>query len=443
MSSRAIVGELQKRDYNTFKGLNRTTIDGWIDRSGSKPWWSDTALERARLGNDRSNPNAGQKGVLVSNLALHKVNKGSNITQANYPLVVNAIKDQLKSLRLGNAPLTVVTVRGIFIATIIHMEPEILQKQHQDGSTFRASESFVRKWLHGTMAWSRRKATQAAQKQPENWEDLCERSVFRKAYAIKEEDIPPELFVNSDQTQGLFAPGDKMTWTDTGAKQVPLFGGDEKRAFTALVSVSSNGKLLPVQAIYTGKSDRSCPSRNAPHYHDLMKTGCLLEASGTTTYWSNQETMRSFVNKILAPYFDKEKIALHLPPSQKALWSIDVWSVHRSNEFRNWMKKMHPTIILDFIPGGCTGVAQPCDVGIQRPWKLSIKRSYHEDIVSEIVDQLKDKARTKDEPIRLDNRLGTLRDRSVKWLWNAHRTINNPSLVKKVIQYCLAEPGKC
>ncbi|KAF8231623.1 hypothetical protein L208DRAFT_1276086 [Tricholoma matsutake] len=102
--------------------------------------------------------------------------------------------------------------------------------------------------------------------------------------------------------------------------------------------------------------------------------------------------MGSFVNKILAQYFDEEKIALHLPLSQKALWSIDVWSVHRSDEFQNWMKKMHPTIILDFIPGGCTGVAQPCDVGIQRPWKLSIKRSYHEDIISEIVDQLKDKA---------------------------------------------------
>ncbi|KAF8220800.1 hypothetical protein L208DRAFT_1331743, partial [Tricholoma matsutake] len=67
---------------------------------------------------------------------------------------------------------------------------------------------------------------------------------------------------------------------------------------------------------------------------------------------------------------------------------------------------IHPTIILNFIPGGCTGVAQPCDVGIQWPWKLSIKRSYHEDIISEILD----KAQTKDEPITLDSQLPMLRD---------------------------------
>ncbi|KAF8233300.1 hypothetical protein L208DRAFT_1267170 [Tricholoma matsutake] len=55
------------------------------------------------------------------------------------------------------------------------------------------------------------------------------------------------------------------------------------------------------------------------------------------------------------------------------------------------MKIIHHTIILDCIPGGCTGVAQLCDVGIQQPWKLSIKRSYHEDIVSKILEQLKNK----------------------------------------------------
>ncbi|KAJ3969365.1 hypothetical protein EV361DRAFT_870145, partial [Lentinula raphanica] len=33
-------------------------------------------------------------------------------------------------------------------------------------------------------------------------------------------------------------------------------------------------------------------------------------------------------------------------------------------------------------------VAQPCDVGIQRPLKLSVKRSYHEDVVNHFVLQL-------------------------------------------------------
>jgi len=155
----------------------------------------------------------------------------------------------------------------------------------------------------------------------------------------------------------------------------------------------------------------------APNYDDLIEAGFLLEESGTDTYWSNQKTMQNLVNKILAPYFDTEKTKLSLPSSQRSMWSIDVWSVHRSEEFKDWVNSKHPTIILDYIPGGCTGVAQPCNVGIQRPFKLSIKRSYHEDVISEILGQLDSGAHT----LSMDNQIGTMCDRSARWLWKVYK----------------------
>jgi hypothetical protein len=194
-------------------------------------------------------------------------------------------------------------------------------------------------------------------------------------------------------------------------KQVPVHSAEEKRAFTLVVSVSSDRTVLPMQAIYTGKTECSCPSPNAPHYSDLINAGFLLEESGTTTYWSNHKTMHSFVNQILAPYFDNAKVELGLPQSQKSfkLWTIDVWSVHRSKEFMCWMRNNHPTIIVDFVPGGCNGVAQPCDVRIQQPLKLSIKKTYHEDIMSEVLQQIE----AKSEVISIDSRVGTLQDCSM------------------------------
>jgi hypothetical protein len=60
--------------------------------------------------------------------------------------------------------------------------------------------------------------------------------------------------------------------------------------------------------------------------------------------------MRNFVDGILAPYFNHVKAAQDFPPSQKSLWQINVWSVHHSNEFVDWMAKHHPTIVLDFSP---------------------------------------------------------------------------------------------
>jgi hypothetical protein len=76
--------------------------------------------------------------------------------------------------------------------------------------------------------------------------------------------------------------------------------------------------------------------------------------------------MKSLVNDIIAPYFSEQKKKLGLPETQKSIWQIDVWSVHGSQEFRDWMKKTHPNIILHYVPAGCTGVFQPCDVGIQQ-----------------------------------------------------------------------------
>ncbi|KAG6850928.1 hypothetical protein C0991_009934 [Blastosporella zonata] len=157
-----------------------------------------------------------------------------------------------------------------------------------------------------------------------------------------------------------------------------------------------------------------------------MGAGFLLEYSNTATYWFNQDTMQNFVDKILAPYFEAQKCKLHLPPSQKSLWSIDVWSVHRSLSFRTWMKTHHPNIVLDFVPGGCTGVLQPCNVGIQRPFKLSLKQSYHEDIVNEMSEQM-----GHDDPLTVDDCIATMHNRTPRWLWNAYNSINNKELVKK------------
>lgn len=207
-----------------------------------------------------------------------------------------------------------------------------------------------------------------------------------------------------------------------------VLGAEEKHAFTALISVSSDGTFLPLQAIYSSKTQRSCPSSDSPNYRDLIKAGCLLQESGTATYWSNIKTMKNFVNQILTPYFDQQKTTLSLPTLQKSLWIIDVWSVHCSKEFRSWMTTSHPLIILDFVLGGCTSVAQPCDVGIQRPFKHSIKRSYHKDVVSNILAQMDNG----DDSMHIDTRLAVLRNASTRWLWNAYRALSNRELVKKV-----------
>jgi hypothetical protein len=159
-----------------------------------------------------------------------------------------------------------------------------------------------------------------------------------------------------------------------------------------------------------------------------MELNFKMVPSKTGTYWSTEATMESLVDETIAPYFDKTKKDLGLSSTQHSIWKIDCWSVHKSAEFRAWMKKNHPTIIVLFIPGGCTGLWQPLDVGIQRILKLSVRRSAHRDIVREVSDQIV----RGDEMIKLDTTLGALRNRAVGWIVNAIHDINKKDIIMKV-----------
>jgi hypothetical protein len=412
MSASAIADGLKKRDSVTFAKITRTTINGWIDRSGDMPQWKESILRRVKTGNSPGHNKGGCRGIL-----------------SLYPEIVETIKSRLQFLRQRNAPITLITARAMIVATILQMNPSIFDQKFKDGSSFRVSDSFVRNFLHSVLAWSLRKATQAAQKLPKDWQNQCLHSFFRKAYVIKDRDIPIYLVVNFDQTQVTLAPGNRMSWAETGSKQVGMVGMDEKRAFTLVVGVSADGTLLPFQTIFVGKTATSLPSATtSPNYSDAVKAGFKFEPSGTGTYWSNQSTMRSYINDIITPYFDKKNAENGLPAFQCSLLQLDVWSVHRSEEFRGWMSTHHPTIILDYVPGGCTGIHQPCDVGIQRPLKLSIKKSYHEDIVQDLMLQ----AKNGNSSPMLKEGIKDLRDRTPRWLWNAYNALNNKELIQKV-----------
>ncbi|KAF8990656.1 hypothetical protein BDZ89DRAFT_1097549 [Hymenopellis radicata] len=213
--------------------------------------------------------------------------------------------------------------------------------------------------------WSERRATRAAKKVPENVDEVLQEAFIREAYIIRNFNIPAELRVNTDQTQVVYQQGNKTTWNEVGAAQVPTIGLEEKRAFTLVPSISASGEVLPMQAIYGGKTDGSCPSRKSPSYVDAQKLGIRFLPSKTDTYWSTHETMHDLVDNIIAPYFDAQKKKLGKKERQFSLWKIDCWSVHKSEKFRSWMKTNHPYIIILFVPGCCTGLWQPLDVGIQ------------------------------------------------------------------------------
>ena len=66
MSSWNLVKVLQQRDPVVFENLSRSTVESWIDRTGSKPKWSEATLRKAENGNHQGHNHGGRRGTLVS-----------------------------------------------------------------------------------------------------------------------------------------------------------------------------------------------------------------------------------------------------------------------------------------------------------------------------------------------------------------------------------------
>ncbi|KAI0308553.1 hypothetical protein OF83DRAFT_1180680 [Amylostereum chailletii] len=132
-SATAMKKELEGRDRAIFCHLRRSTLQGWIVKTDEhgvpcKPRWSDAALRMNALGN---HPGEGNKGGCRGALASHSD-------------VVEVITKRLKALSDASVPITLVTVRGIVVATILRMQPDIFETQYADGSYFCYLDSFLR-----------------------------------------------------------------------------------------------------------------------------------------------------------------------------------------------------------------------------------------------------------------------------------------------------------
>jgi hypothetical protein len=313
--------------------------------------------------------------------------------------------------------------------------PQLLTATAKDGSVFKCSDTFVRKFLYEHLRYVPRAATRAAQKVPLDWEAQCMKALLRTVNTTTTHGMELYAFlrVNIDQTNVIAQDNDGSTFAEEGSKQVALVGKEEKRAWTTVVGVSAGGDALPLQIIFKGASKASLPSSNAPFMAQARQRGFIFSFN-PKTYWSSFALMKVYVEEILVPFWLQKKREHNLPPDQVCILQLDVWSVHRGLEFRTYIISTWPWIHLNYVPGGCTGLWQACDVGIQRPFKLAIKKAQLEDVITELSTHLNGGGTA--DTLKLDVTIGTLRDRCVKWFICAHDAISNPIFIRKTFERC-------
>jgi hypothetical protein len=187
-----------------------------------------------------------------------------------------------------------------------------------------------------------------------------------------------------DQTGVHLVPSSSWTYEKVNSSSVAVVGAEDKRQITVCIASSLHGELLPLQLIFQGKTARSLPAQTASSIAALCHLTC------SENHWSSQATMQQYICEIILPYAERCIQQHRLHADAKIILVLDVWAVHKSEEFRRFLRTQHPRIHLVFVPANCTSRLQVADVALQRPFKHGVTSRFNEWAAQQIKQQIQE-----------------------------------------------------
>ena len=168
--------------------------------------------------------------------------------------------------------------------------------------------------------------------------------------------------INMDQTPVLFSMVPNKTLNVAGERSINVrtSTGSTMR-LTCAVTVSAARDILRPFIVFKGK----CDGRIAHEFQNPEKSGFLVDCSYICQdrAWMDEVVMLQWVKKPvpagIMPYLLLDSYKCHLMSSV----------VHAIQDLG---------IEVDHIPGGCTGLVQSLDVGVNKPLKNRIRRKWEE-----------------------------------------------------------------
>ena len=174
---------------------------------------------------------------------------------------------------------------------------------------------------------------------------------------------------NMDQTPVPFEYLVGKTYNLVGEKTVWLQSsksGWDKRQGTIQLTVFADGipRVLPL-IFFRGQGTRPTIVREREEYDPRV----VVKLNPTA--YANSSNMLEWLDEQLIPALE----------GQPSLLTIDLFGAHKTVEVLDTFQANDITVSL--IPGGCTGLVQPLDVSINRPFKDILKLSkYSTNIIS-------------------------------------------------------------
>ena len=296
-----------------------------------------------------------------------------------------------------NIPIVLGAAQGIVSA----QNSELLL---ENGGHIHITKDWAKSLLR-RMNYVKRKGSNAGKTTPSQFSELKAEFLADIQAEVVMNEIPIDLIFNWDQTAIQLVPTGQWTMNEAKAKKVVIANSDDKRQITAVLAATMTGEYLPVQLIYKGTTSRCHPKIAFPELWDIFHS---------RNHWSNEVTMRRYIENIIVPFVSNKRELLELPNNHPALAIIDCFRGQTTPGILNLLHENN--IITVIVPPNCTDQLQPIDISINKPVKDQMRSRFQEWYASEVQKQLKS---VPINEVKVDLTAAVVKTNCARWLKSA------------------------
>jgi hypothetical protein len=183
-----------------------------------------------------------------------------------------------------------------------------------------------------------------------------------------------DFILNMDQTPVPFTFNAKQTLELVGQRTVHIrkSTNDTKRV-TCAMTVSASGRVLTPLLVFKGAPNKRIERNEFATYPRGMVYACQGKA------WMDERVMHFWIDEVLKPYIAAA------PPGIVPLLFLDSYRCHMMKSTVNAIENLG--VEVEHIPGGCTSLCQPVDVGVNKPFKLRMRKVWEKWMISTGLNQ--------------------------------------------------------
>ena len=175
----------------------------------------------------------------------------------------------------------------------------------------------------------------------------------------------PDFIINMDETGVVFDSSPTCTFEKKGASTITIRStGAEKKRATVSIAITASGKVLKPHLVYKGKPGGRI------EYKELPKHPKGAVYSSQKNAWMDEVVFYEWIDEVLVPHIETA------PEGVEPLLIMDGCQVHRKKNVLERLQELG--VRVELLPPGCTGILQPVDVGINKPFKAVFRSQWDE-----------------------------------------------------------------